>query len=90
MDQQDKQGEDSGTPVENESGFKTASEMEVHSGDTAVNSPSEEDKQTEAESDPDEGPCVEKDEENVVNVDDIDFDDIPLGKKYGVIPSFWT
>ena len=83
LGQQDKQGDDFGTPVRDYSGLKTASKNEVPFGDTTVNSPSEEDKQTEVESDPDECPFVEKDEEDVVDVDDINSEDIPLGKKYG-------
>jgi len=83
LDQQDKQDNDSGTLVRDESGFMIASENEVLSGDTVVNSPSDEDKQTEAESDPEEDPSVEKDEKDVVNVNDINSDDVPLGKRYG-------
>ncbi|XP_024630691.1 glutamic acid-rich protein-like [Medicago truncatula] len=79
----DKQGDDSGTLVEDESGFKTASEKEFPYDDTIENSPADEDKQTEVETDPEEDPYVEKDKEDVVNDDDIDSDDVPMGERYG-------
>jgi len=82
LDQQDKQGDDSGTLVENESCLKTASEKEVSSDDSAENTTSEDDKQFEAETDPEEDPSAKKNNEDVVDVEDIDFDDVPLGQRY--------
>jgi hypothetical protein len=57
-------------------------------GDDTMNSSSEEEKhigaeQTEVEIDPEEDVAVEKYEENVVDVDDIDSVDVPLGRKFG-------
>ena len=78
LDQQEKQDDDARTPVEDEFVHEDGSEKDG----------SEEKKQTreehtEVKSDLEEDMSVEKNEENVMNVDDIDSDDIPLGKKYG-------
>jgi len=54
LDKQDKQGENTGTPVEDESEVKTTAEKEAPSNDTVVNSVSEKEKLTEEESDPEE------------------------------------
>jgi len=83
LDQQDKQGDDSGTPVEDESGIKTASEKEVPYDDTAENFPSKEDRQSKAETDPEGDPSAAKNKEDVVDVEDIDSDDVPMGQRYG-------
>ena len=85
MMQQKKPDDNTGSPVENESDHKDVSINEELSEDIAMNSHSEEEKQTraeqtEVESGPEE---VESSEKDVVDVDDIDLDDIPLGKKYG-------
>jgi len=83
LGQHDKQDNDAGTHDEDESSHKNVSEKEVASEDTAVNSLYEEEKhteeeQTEVKSDPKEDMSVGKDEVNVVNVDDIDLDNVPL------------
>jgi len=83
LGQQDKHDKGSGIPKEDELGLKTASEKDVPSEDTVVNSTSEEEKQSDAETDPKEDQPIEKDQEKIVNVDDIDSDDIPLGQRYG-------
>jgi len=87
LDQREKQHDDVASPDKDESAHKNESEKERVYGDTTMNSPSQEEKQTGAEqtdveTDPEEDVSVEKYEENVVDVDDMDSDDIPLGRKY--------
>ena len=87
LDQQEKQHDDAASPDKDESAHENDSEKELVSGDTTLNSSSEDEKQTGAEqtdveTDLDEDMSIEKDEENVVDVDDMDSDDIPLGRKY--------
>ena len=87
LGQHDKQVNDTATIVDDESGFETAFEKEVHSGDTSVNSPSKENKETEVEPNidnvtQDDGQSIEK-EKNVVDVENINSDDIPMVQTFG-------
>jgi len=75
------------TLVDDDSGFEIATEKEVQSGDTVVNSHSEEARETKPEPNDEnvsreEGQSLEK-EKYVVDVENLDSDDIPLARKYG-------
>jgi len=82
LGQQDKHDEGSDTPKENELGLRTTTEKGVLSEDTAVKTTSEEEKEYDVETDHEEERPIVKDQEEPVNVDNMDSDDIPLGKRY--------
>jgi len=77
--QKDKHDEGSGTHIEDESCLRIASEKGVPFEDTVVNFTSEGEKQSDIEVDPDKYQSIEKDQEELVNVDNMDSEDIPLG-----------
>jgi len=81
LDQHDQQGNDDGIIKKDESGQETGSDHGVSSGHTTEKSSPTEEEQTEVESDPEEDVYHEKDEEDVVNVDNIDSNNIPLRKR---------
>jgi len=86
LGQQEKQGNDDDIISEDESGQKSGSDQGVPFKHTAEKSCHEEKKQlegeqTEVESDLVEDVSVEKDEEDVVNVENINSDDIPQAKR---------
>ena len=86
LGQHDTQVDDTATVVGDESGFETAFEKEVLYVDTTVISSSEEVKETEDNPNliQEEGQSgeMEKDQD-VVDVDNLDEDDVPLVKNYG-------
>jgi hypothetical protein len=79
MDQQKKKLDDVESP-EDESAHENESEQKLVSGDKEKQTRA---KKNEVETDPKEDVAGKKDEENVVDVDDIDSDDVPLGRKFG-------